>query len=208
MADTSDSIARLVVFSTQDKAGIERITSKWKEFVQSQIDAKKKPSIRDLAHTMSMRRSQLPFRSFVVADSLEQLLQALDQGIPSYPRASRKTQSNIAFIFTGQGAQWAQMGVELLRIPVFAASIARSQAILSDCGCPWDLVDEIKLPSSDTRINQPEKSQPICCALQVALTDLLTTWQVLPKVTVGHSSGEIGKNIYHIASTIYRSGQH
>jgi acyl transferase domain-containing protein len=44
---------------------------------------------------------------------------------------------------------------------------------------------------SQSRINDPALSQPACTALQVALVDLLTDWNVKPSVVVGHSSGEI-----------------
>ena len=36
-----------------------------------------------------------------------------------------------------------------------------------------------------------EFSQPLCTALQIALVDLLATWNVTPSAVIGHSSGEI-----------------
>ncbi|KAF9893168.1 hypothetical protein FE257_012581 [Aspergillus nanangensis] len=122
---------------------------------------------------MCTRRSQLPVRSFAVADSVEKLKQSLDQGLPSFPRTSRKNHTNIAFIFTGQGAQWAGMGQELLR-------------------CPWDIFEAVKADADNSRINQPDQSQTICCALQLALVDLLSSWGIFPRAVIGHSSGEIG----------------
>lgn len=41
-------------------------------------------------------------------------------------------------------------------------------------------------------IHLAEKSQPICTAVQITLTDLLHDWSVLPQVVSGHSSSEIG----------------
>jgi acyl transferase domain-containing protein len=38
---------------------------------------------------------------------------------------------------------------------------------------------------------EPEFSQPLCTALQVALVDLLATWNIKPSAVVGHSSGEL-----------------
>lgn len=34
-------------------------------------------------------------------------------------------------------------------------------------------------------------SQPICTALQIALVDLLASWEICPDGVTGHSSGEI-----------------
>lgn len=42
-----------------------------------------------------------------------------------------------------------------------------------------------------SRISRPEFCQPICTAVQIALTDVLQTWGVTPEAVVGHSSGEI-----------------
>ncbi|OQE02697.1 hypothetical protein PENVUL_c039G09862 [Penicillium vulpinum] len=193
--DTSDSQPPVVVvFSTHDKAGISRTSAKWRSFIEKKVQQGQNLSLRDIAHTMYTRRSQLPFRSFAVADSLEDLQVVLGQELSSFPRAKRTntSQSNLAFVFTGQGAQWAGMGEGLLHIPSFAESIARSQEVLSTLGCPWRIEDEIRADSSSSRINQPDRSQVICCALQIALVELLASWGVHPKATVGHSSGEIG----------------
>jgi acyl transferase domain-containing protein len=40
-------------------------------------------------------------------------------------------------------------------------------------------------------VNEPEFSQPLCTAVQIALADLLESLQIQPSAVVGHSSGEI-----------------
>ncbi|OJJ29662.1 hypothetical protein ASPWEDRAFT_294248 [Aspergillus wentii DTO 134E9] len=179
---------QVVVFSTFDQAGIERLGSSWSDYLKRQ---ERDIPLPNLAHTMLSRRSQLGFRSFAVANSLDQLQGVLEKGLPKHPRASRKAQTRLAFVFTGQGGQWAGMGQELLRIPVFRESMQRSQDILSSLGCPFDIVQEIRAEAKDSQINRPDRSQPITCALQIALVDLLASWSVLPNAVVGHSSGEI-----------------
>ena len=42
-----------------------------------------------------------------------------------------------------------------------------------------------------SKFDDPLLSQPICTALQIALVDLLLSWNVNPSTVVGHSSGEI-----------------
>jgi len=42
-----------------------------------------------------------------------------------------------------------------------------------------------------SRVNDPELSQPLCTALQIALVDTLEAWNVRPVAVAGHSSGEI-----------------
>jgi acyl transferase domain-containing protein len=45
--------------------------------------------------------------------------------------------------------------------------------------------------NDETTINEPEISQPLCTAIQIAMVDLLHTWKVRASTVVGHSSGEI-----------------
>jgi acyl transferase domain-containing protein len=54
------------------------------------------------------------------------------------------------------------------------------------------LEDTLLEDSKTSRVNEAEFSQPLCTAVQVALVQLLRLWNVVPSVTRGHSSGEIG----------------
>jgi acyl transferase domain-containing protein len=47
------------------------------------------------------------------------------------------------------------------------------------------------LPESKSGLNEPHISQLSTTALQIALVDLLKSWNVIPESVVGHSSGEI-----------------
>lgn len=51
--------------------------------------------------------------------------------------------------------------------------------------------DELQVSESESHVNQPEYSQTMTTALQVALVDLLRSWNLVPRAVVGHSSGEI-----------------
>lgn len=52
-------------------------------------------------------------------------------------------------------------------------------------------LEELLRKDSQSNINKPEFSQPISTAIQVALVDLLRSFDIYPAVVVGHSSGEI-----------------
>lgn len=151
--------------------------------------------LADLAYTLSARRSLLPWRHTVVASNLAQLAEGVGSlktikptKTPTVDRLPR-----LAFVFTGQGAQWIGMGRELMGISAFAESIDRSEAYLRAFGADWSLKKEM-MPSdgSSSRLQEAEIAQPATTILQIALVDLLGSLGVKPTSVVGHSSGEIG----------------
>jgi acyl transferase domain-containing protein len=53
------------------------------------------------------------------------------------------------------------------------------------------VTDTISVLDDKIELSQPQLSQPLCTAIQIALVDLLSSWGVTPSAVVGHSSGEI-----------------
>ncbi|KAF9630952.1 hypothetical protein BFW01_g1824 [Lasiodiplodia theobromae] len=181
---------RLFVFSTKDQAGIQRLASAYADALGGGPDKTDVRYLDSLAHTLAARRSALDFRSFAVASSAAELRTKLAGGLPKPKRALRQD-SSLVFVFTGQGAQWPAMGRELLSNDVFRASVDASQQHLRALGCEWDAVEELEKTADTSRVHLPEFSQTLCTVLQVALVQLLKSWNVVPGATVGHSSGEI-----------------
>jgi len=146
--------------------------------------------LRDLSYTLACRRSLFKWRKAYVASDLAQFMTTLNEPQVSKTRAAPA--AKIAFVFTGQGAQWAGMGAELIASSqTFKRSIEESSRILKDLGCEWDLVQELRRPDAESRIHESELAQPTTTIVQMALVDMLADLSVRPKFVVGHSSGEI-----------------
>lgn len=58
-------------------------------------------------------------------------------------------------------------------------------------GPRWSLKDELLADETHSRVSEAEVSQPLCCAIQIALVNLLRTSNIQFDAVVGHSSGEI-----------------
>jgi acyl transferase domain-containing protein len=184
---------KLFVLSSHDEAGITRMAKSLSAYLGSKQENNNAQYLSNIAYTLAFRRSELDHRSFAVADSIQDLAQKLASPSTSLPRAVRRSAKHdrIAFVFTGQGAQWAGMGRQLYgEFGVFTESIARSSCCLETLGCKFNLGKELQRTEM-SKIETAEYSQPICTAVQVALVDLLRQWGVFPKAVVGHSSGEI-----------------
>ncbi|XP_063535514.1 fatty acid synthase [Cydia strobilella] len=93
------------------------------------------------------------------------------------------------FVFSGMGSQWAGMAKTLLRLPSFAASIARSAAALKPHGL--DLQNVIT-DAPDAAFDNVINSFVSIAAVQVALVDVLRELGVRPDGIIGHSVGEVG----------------
>ena len=185
---------KLFVWSSNGQSGVERTASLYRDYLSKKLesidsDAEEGKFLEKFARTLASRRSIFPWKNWAVASSGKELVQTLES-TPAKAKRSAKA-PKLGFIFTGQGAQWYAMGRELLLYPVFEQSIREADAYLASIGCSWSLFDEFKMDEISSKINSPQYSQPICTALQIALLDLLTSWNIAPDAVAGHSSGEI-----------------
>ena len=197
-AAKSQKRLRLFTFSAQDKDGLARQRDNFSSYLQDHrllLTAGAQTEdlyLRDLAFTLSDKRSRLAWKSSVAASSTDELVRSLENKISDIPAFRSTGEPRVGFIFTGQGAQWAQMGMELFQYRVFRESIERADEYLrSALGCTWSAAEEICRDEATSNINLPAYSQPLCTVLQIALVDLLESWNVVPSVIAGHSSGEI-----------------
>ncbi|KAL3426053.1 beta-ketoacyl synthase domain-containing protein [Phlyctema vagabunda] len=176
--------------SAADSDSLRRLSLQYAEYTEHH-----QPSIQDLAHTLLARRSLLRHSYFFTAQSLREVIAKLrDDSNTPYITGGEKIQE-IVFVFAGQGAQWPQMGKELLEhSEIFRATISEcEQALLSLADAPeWSLTAELLRPPSSTNVYHANISQPICTAVQIGLVNVWRSWGLQPSNVVGHSSGEIG----------------
>lgn len=199
---------RLYAFSAPEQAGLQRIAATYSEFLKAKIeagaieedeygalDSPKKPSestklnLEQLAHTLCSNRSSFDWKSFSVSSSATQLSSGLEKGLPKFNKPTRT--SGIAFVFSGQGGQYARMGIELLRYHVFRQHLLEADSFLQSLGCQWSPIQELGQVELSSKVNDAEYAQPLTTILQTALVDLMRAWGIVPKSVVGHSSGEI-----------------
>ena len=135
----------------------------------------------DVGFSLACTRSVFEHRAVVVGSDRG----ALDDVDPAGPvRAA----GDVAFVFSGQGSQWAGMGVRLLGwSPVFAERFAECGAALSRW-VDWDLREAVADEESLSRV---DVVQPVLWAVMVSLAEAWRSFGVRPAAVVGHSQGEI-----------------
>ncbi|PWY87347.1 hypothetical protein BO94DRAFT_585895 [Aspergillus sclerotioniger CBS 115572] len=173
---------QLLVLSASSPASLETMIEDYRAYLSNHAEA-----IEDLAFTLANRREHLPYRAFVVASR--------EQPGSASAIAKPAPTPNVVMVFTGQGAQWPQMGRDLLRSnAVFRASIKGLDQHLKGLGAAgptWTIEAELRKPAKTSKLGTAELSQPLCTAIQIALVDSLAAVGIVPDAVVGHSNGEI-----------------
>ncbi|KAJ5546921.1 Acyl transferase/acyl hydrolase/lysophospholipase [Penicillium frequentans] len=189
---TLQDAPKIFLLSAFDEGGIKRAADTYSHYLGRKIDQPRDTEhlLEDLSFTLTKRRSVFPWKSFVSASTLKELSWNLTEGNFSNPVRSLNA-PEIHFVFTGQGAQYEGMGKALLVYPVFQKSLEEASEYIRRLGSPWSLIDELLAEGTLSSVGLPEIAHPLCTALQVALVDLLASWDIYPTSVTGHSSGEI-----------------
>lgn len=185
---------QVIVFSANDLDSLKTYLKKLRAHL---LNPRVSIKLSDLAYTLSERRTRLYHRAFaVVSGGSETKISDLPVDSVLFGKQAADT-PKIGFIFTGQGAQWPQMGRDLLSaFPQTAGSIIKKldqalQSLAPEVRPTWSIYSELTESRTSEHMRLPEFSQPLVTALQLALAEVLKLWGVTPRAVVGHSSGEI-----------------
>ncbi|KAI3395682.1 hypothetical protein diail_979 [Diaporthe ilicicola] len=183
---------RLFTFSAKTAASLKAMLKSHRDWVEQHAQA----SLADLSYTLLQRRSALSHRFSAVAKDSESLIKTLSEGLAAPASKPAPAELGIVGVFTGQGAQWAGMGRELLletttASSTFRDSIRLSRDILHRMGATWDLETELLRGAPESRLNEAELAQPATTAIQIALVAQLRAQGLQLGAVLGHSSGEI-----------------
>ncbi|KAH6677568.1 putative lovastatin nonaketide synthase [Halenospora varia] len=197
----SSCTPKLFVLSSPEQSGVDRLIETYSKHIEAWSSSQEKSDdelgmitqeaeyLENFAYTLANRRSAFDWRGFTIAGSMSELSGVVKQGLPKLRRAARAPAC--AYVFTGQGSQYYNMGRELQSHAVFRESIHLADEYLKSLGADWSVLEELNKSEETSKINNAEISQPLCTILQIGIVDLLKHWGITPKAVVGHSSGEI-----------------
>lgn len=141
------------------------------------------------------KRTVHEYNASIVAYDQEDLVEQLEvlQQTPIAVRAPCKRGARVGYVFGGQGAQYYNMGREMIKDwPAFCQSLDRANTHLRTMGCEWNLLTELSHEKAeDSHVDEPVYGQTLSTVIQLALVDTLAALNLSPSSVVGHSSGEI-----------------
>ena len=156
--------------------------------------------LAEVCYSAAAQRTPFAERLIVVADStanahakLQALLQKESPAGTERGRAEPSRTPKIAFLFTGQGAQYIGMGYELYQTqPVFRAALKRCAKILEPLleRPLLSVLYPTEPADGPVPLHETAYTQPALFALEYALSELWRSWGIKPDAVIGHSVGE------------------
>ncbi|MBV9389924.1 MAG: amino acid adenylation domain-containing protein, partial [Chroococcidiopsidaceae cyanobacterium CP_BM_ER_R8_30] len=183
----------LLTLSARSEKALKEVAQRYQDFLGSHLEA----SLADICFTANTGRSHFNYRLSLIAESTVQMrshLSAFATGKQTLGVISavvqNKKRPKIAFLFTGQGSQYHDMGRKLYETqPTFRATLERCDRVLY----PYlgqSLLKLLYAPDATNVLHATAYTQPALFALEYALSELWRSWGIIPDAVMGHSVGE------------------
>jgi acyl transferase domain-containing protein/acyl carrier protein len=184
---------QLLLLSAKTSSALETATVNLVDRLKQHPDL----NLADVAYTLQVGRRAFEHRRMVVAQDVEDALNALESVNRQrvFTQFQETSDSPVAFMFPGQGAQYANMARELYQSEaIFREECDRCFALLQPhLGIDLRQVlypTQEELEQATQQLKQTAIAQPALFVIEYALAKLWMSWGVYPQSMIGHSIGE------------------
>jgi len=179
-----------LLVSARSDAALAQLVEAWRDRLAGLSECQAAPLLRGAAR----RREHHPNRLAATGGTVTAIVEALasrsaGQDRPDLSSGSALGRSAIAFVYSGNGSQWAGMGLDGLGNPDFRAAIEEADAELSPL-MGWRIVDQLRTADA-AALRRTAIAQPLLFAIQYATTRTLACAGIRAAGTLGHSVGEV-----------------
>lgn len=192
-ASSSSRPWQLLLLSAKTNTALETATANLAKHLQLHP----KLNIADVAYTLQVGRRAFEHRRMVVFQDIEDAINTLTNLDPQrvFTHYQKPSHRPVVFMFSGQGAQYVNMGRELYEVePTFREQID----ICSDILKPHLGIDlrsilypsEAQTAEASQQLQQTAITQPAIFVVEYAIAKLWIEWGVHPIALIGHSIGE------------------
>jgi len=189
----------ILTLTAKTEHSLNQIAERYESFLDS--SAAEEERLADLCYTANAGRAHFNWRIAIVAGSVSEIREKLRSSQElSHLQPSSGSPPRVAFLFTGQGSQFAGMGRELYNTqPTFRKAMDQCGELLKDL-LDRPLVEVIYPEVKGAKgadgalhrmnVDQTAYTQPALFAIEYALCVLWKSWGVEPGAVLGHSVGE------------------
>ena len=172
-------------------AKTEKALDEYLQNLKNYLEQKPECHLADIAYTLQVGRSRFPFRAMWTACDVAQSIAILEK-VTSIRRYRQSQRPPLAFMFSGQGSQYLNMGRQLYQTERLF------KQIVDDCAFKLKPIVEIDVrylvfsskEADRELLDQTQYLQPILFVFEYALARLLMSWGIQPQALIGHSLGE------------------
>ncbi|MEH2158022.1 type I polyketide synthase [Nostoc sp.] len=190
---------QLLLLSAKTSTALETVTAQLCTHLEQNPDI----FLPDVAHTLQVGRRAFDYRRIVVCYGQKDAVELLDKQdlLGVFSHHLKPGHCPVIFMFSGQGAQYANMAQELYEIePTFRRHVDSCAEILQP-HLGLDIRSLLYPNKEDTetaskQLQQTALTQPTLFVTEYALAQLLMSWGVRPEAMIGHSIGE------YVAATV------
>ncbi|MEM9045849.1 MAG: beta-ketoacyl synthase N-terminal-like domain-containing protein, partial [Pseudomonadota bacterium] len=181
-----------LVLTAATEESRSQLAARWKTRLESAKGSEWAELLSASAHSRTRHRYRL-----VAQGEPSEIIDGLEHAVRGERHAAivlgdaPDTEGETAFVYCGNGAQWAGMGIDFYaKEASFRDGVDRVASISRSLGYP-DPVQMLHLPDLDACLEDGVVAQSLLFAIQVGLTEALRAGGLRPAVTVGHSVGEV-----------------
>ncbi len=169
-----------LLLSARSQEALAELTQTWRARLADD------PQPAALVRGAARRRDHHRRRLWARGDAPDSLTAALEMAT-----SAEAVTGDLAFVFSGNGAQWAGMGADALRLsPAFRAGVALADTALAPW-LGWSALQALEGDPNGQDLARTDVAQPLLFALQVGVVEALRAQGVEAGLFTGHSVGEI-----------------
>lgn len=190
---------QLLLLSAKTSTALDTATVQLGDYLEQNPDIK----LPDVAYTLQVGRRDFDYRRMVICQDLDDAVQLLHSQDPQHILSHHHKLSNtqVIFMFPGQGSQYANMGRELYEVE---STFTQHVDICAEILQPHLGVDirsliypkQEEIETASKQLQQTSFTQSALFVTEYALAQLFLSWGVRPEAMIGHSIGE------YVAATI------